>query len=33
MRPAREAEIRAFTKVGPDVPVIILRAVRPQDLR
>ena len=33
MRPAREAEIRAFTKVGPDVPVIILHAVRPQDLR
>jgi len=33
MRPAREAEIRDFTKVGPDVPVIILHAVRPQDLR
>ena len=33
MRPAREAEIRAFTKAGPDVPVIILHAVRPQDLR
>lgn len=28
MRPAREAEIRAFTGVGPDVPVIILHAVR-----
>ena len=28
MRPAREAEIRAFTQVGPDVPVIILHAVR-----
>jgi hypothetical protein len=28
MRPVREAEIRAFTRVGRDVPVIILRAVR-----
>ena len=28
MSPAREARIRAFTRVGREVPVIILRAVR-----
>ena len=33
MSPAREAEIRDFTKVGPDVPIILLRAVRPEDVR
>jgi hypothetical protein len=29
MGPPREAKIRSYTKVGPDVPMFILRAIRP----
>jgi hypothetical protein len=31
--PVREAKIRIFTRVGRDVPVIIMRAIRPSGPR
>jgi hypothetical protein len=33
MAPVREAKIRAYTRVGRDVPIIIMRAVRASGLR